>query len=104
MDGVISPRGMPPYDEWCRGVLATLEEARRQGEGDVLVVSSGGPIATLVGHLLAVPAETTIELDLRLRNTAVSEVACTPKRCSLVSFNALPHLSAPQHRDWITYA
>jgi hypothetical protein len=48
--------------------------------------------------------ETTIELNLRIRNTAVTEFTFTPKRHSLLSFNALPHLDAPQLRDWITYA
>ena len=105
MDGVITPRGMPPYEDWRRAALEVLDHARQQhAQGELLVISSGGPIATLVGHLLGVQPETTVELNLRLRNTALSEVAVTPKRCALVSFNALPHLSAPQHRDWITYA
>jgi broad specificity phosphatase PhoE len=105
MDGVITPRGMPSYEAWRRNALEVLEHARQQhAQGEVLVISSGGPIATLVGHLLGVQPETTVELNLRLRNTALSEVAVTPKRCALVSFNTLPHLSAPQHRDWITYA
>jgi len=104
MDGVISPRGMPDYETFRREAVALLEHVRRAHTGDVLVVSSGGPIATLVGHLLGAPPETTIELNLRIRNTAVSEVAHTPKRCALVSFNALPHLTAPEHRDWITHA
>lgn len=104
MDGVISPRGMPPYEQWRQGVLSVLDEVRRSHEADVLIVSSGGPIATLVGHLLGAQPETTIELNLRLRNTSVSELAQTPRRCALVSFNTLPHLSRPEHRDWITYA
>lgn len=104
MDGVISPRGMPTYEAWRQATVAVLDEVRRSCRGDVLIVSSGGPIATLVGHLLGAQPETTIELNLRLRNTSVTEVAHTPKRCALVSFNTLPHLSEPQHRDWITYA
>jgi len=69
-----------------------------------LVVTSGGPIATIVGHLMAASPEATIELNLRMRNTSVTEVAHTPKRRALVSFNALPHLSEPPHREWITHA
>ena len=104
MAGVISPRGMPTYDTFVREAVAVLAHVRAQYAGDVLVVTSGGPIATIVGHLVAASPEATIELNLRMRNTSVTEVAHTPKRCALVSFNALPHLSEPQHREWITHA
>lgn len=104
MAGVITPRGMPSYAQFAADAVAVLEHVRKHYTGDVLVISSGGPIATLVGHVLATSPETTIELNLRLRNTAVSELAHTPRRCSLLSFNTLPHLAAPTHRDWITYA
>ena len=57
-----------------------------------------------MGHVLRTPPETTIELNLRIRNTSVTEFAFTPKRHMLVSFNALPHLDAPDLRGWITYA
>jgi len=104
MAGVISPRGMPDYEAFCSAAVSLLQHIRRAHKGDVLVISSGGPIATLVGHLLGTYPEASIELNLRLRNTAVSEVAHTPRRCALVSFNTLPHLTAPEYRDWITYA
>lgn len=104
MAGVISPRGMPDYRRFVRDAVAMLDHVRTRHTGDVLVVSSGGPISTLVGHLLGASPETTIELNLRMRNTSVTEVAHNPKRCTLVSFNALPHLAAPEHRDWITHA
>ena len=64
----------------------------------------GGPIATAVGHVLGTSAQTTIELNLRIRNTAVTEFAFTPKRHMLVCFNAIPHLDAAQYRDWVTYS
>ena len=69
----------------------------------MLLVSSGGPIATAVGHVLATPPATTIELNLRIRNSAVTEFAFTPKRHMLVSYNGLPHLDHPDHRGWLTY-
>jgi len=46
----------------------------------------------------------SIELNLRLRNTSVTEFAFNPKRLSLVTFNTLPHLDAPALREAITYA
>jgi hypothetical protein len=41
---------------------------------------------------------------MRLRNSAITEFAFTPKRHSLLSYNTLPHLDHPDHASWITYA
>lgn len=105
MAGTISPRGMPSYRDFVAGATSALEHIRHHHPtGNVLVVSSGGPISTLVGHLLHTPAETTIELNMQIRNTALTELMGTPKRQRLVSFNTLPHLDGPAHRDWVTHA
>lgn len=105
MAGVVSPRGMPSYAQFVEGVACALEhvKARHHG-GNVLIVSSGGPIATAVGNVLGTSAENTIDLNLRIRNTSVTEFAFTPKRHMLVSYNAIPHLEDPQYADWITYS
>jgi hypothetical protein len=47
--------------------------------------------------------ETTIDLNMRIRNTAFTEFAFTPKRHMLVAFNAIPHLDAAAYREWVTY-
>ena len=104
MDGVVSPKGMPDYTTFAAGVTNLLAHVRTHCAGHVLVVSSGGPIATAVGHVLGTSPETTIELNLRIRNTSVTELAFTPKRHMLVTYNTLPHLDAPEHASWITYA
>jgi broad specificity phosphatase PhoE len=105
MAGTISPEGMPTYTDFVAGAVGALAHIRQHlTEKNVLVVSSGGPISTLVGHLLHTPPETTIELNLQIRNTAVTELVGTPKRQRLVAFNTLPHLQAAEHRDWITHA
>ena len=104
MAGVISPQGMPSYAEFAHGVTSVLDHIRQQHQGHVLVVSSGGPIATAVAHVLRASPETSIELNMRLRNTAVTEFSFNPKRHSLQSFNGLPHLETPNHKDWVTFA
>ena len=104
MAGVVSPHGMPSYADFVLGVTSALDHIRKNCEGNVLLVSSGGPIATAVGHVLGTSAETTIELNLRIRNCSVTEFAFTPKRHMLVTYNTLPHLDAPEHASWITYA
>ena len=104
MAGVVSPRGMPDYAQWRQRIIDALDHVRQTSEGNVLMVSSGGPISTAVGHVLGTSAETTIELNLRIRNSSVTEFAFTPKRHMLVTYNTLPHLDSPEHADWITYA
>jgi broad specificity phosphatase PhoE len=105
MAGVVSPRGMPSYREFVAGVAGALDHVRTNHYGkNVLVVTSGGPIATAVGYVLGISPEATIELNLRIRNTAITEFAFTPKRHSLVCFNAIPHLEHPDYAQWVTYS
>lgn len=104
MAGVVSPKGMPGYTEFVGGVTSVLDHIRGSYTGNVLLVSSGGPISTAVGHVLGTSPETTIELNLRIRNCSLTEFAFTPKRHMLVTYNTLPHLDAPEHASWVTYA
>lgn len=104
MNGTTAPRDMPSYGDFLAGVIAALDHVRGNYEGNVLIVSSGGPISTAVGHVLGASAEATIELNMRIRNSAVTEFAYNPKRHSLLSYNTLPHLDRPELADWITYA
>ncbi|MHA7599107.1 histidine phosphatase family protein [Alicycliphilus sp. T452] len=105
MAGTISPAGMPDWDAFSGGVRTALERVRRQHQGhNVLLVSSGGPIATAVGQVLSTPPEVTIALNMRIRNSAVTEFSVAPKRLMLQTFNTLPHLDAPEHAGWVTHA
>jgi broad specificity phosphatase PhoE len=104
MNGVVRPKGMPTYTEFVHGVSSALDHVRQNCSGNVLMVSSGGPISTAVGHLLGTTPETTIELNLRIRNSSVTEFDFNPKRHALVTYNTLPHLDDPQYASWITYA
>ncbi len=105
MSGVVSPKGMPSYSDFVTGVSSALDHVRANHFGqNVLMVSSGGPISTAVGHVLGTSAEATIELNLRIRNSSLTEFAFTPKRHMLVCYNAIPHLDHPDYAKWVTYA
>ena len=104
MAGATRPAGMPTYVEFVHGMTSALDHIRQQHTGNVLLVSSGGPISTAVGQVLGCSPDTTIELNLRIRNSSVTEFAFTPKRHMLVTYNTLPHLDAPEHASWVTYA
>ena len=104
MNGVLSPKGMSSYPDFVAGVTSALDHVRKTFEGNVLLVSSGGPISTAVGQVLGTTPETTIEMNLRIRNSALTEFVFNPKRHTLLTFNTLPHLDAAQYADWVTYA
>jgi broad specificity phosphatase PhoE len=105
MSGDAQPQGMSSYSQFVAGVAGALDHVRRNHYGhNVLMVTSGGPISTAVGHVLGTSPEATIELNLRIRNTSVTEFAFNPKRTMLVMYNAIPHLDDPQYADWVTYA
>lgn len=105
MAGDTEPAGMPSYAQFVAGVAGALDHVRANHYGqNVLVVTSGGPISAAVGSLLGARPEATIDLNLRIRNTAITEFVFTPKRHSLLSFNGIPHLDAPAWREWVTYA
>jgi broad specificity phosphatase PhoE len=104
MNGVVSPRGMPSYTEFVQGVTSALDHVRKQHTGNVLIVSSGGPISTAIGHILGTVPEKTIELNMQIRNSAVTEFLFTPKRHLLLTFNSLAHLDGAEYAPWITYS
>ena len=99
------PEGMPVWQAFQDGAVAALVEARRRfPDGNVLIVSSGGPIAAIVAAALNAPPATAVELNLRIRNSSLTEFASTPRRHHLVSFNGLPHLDTNPDATLITYA
>ncbi|MDD5029158.1 MAG: histidine phosphatase family protein [Rhodoferax sp.] len=104
MLGRITPVGLPSWPDFAQGVVDVLSQIQQSDAQNVLLVSSGGPIACAIGHVLATPAAATLELNMRLRNTAVSELTFTPKRYALNTYNSVAHLDSPGLSDWMTHA
>ncbi len=103
MAGDIAPAGVPTHADWLAGITAVLDHVRARHDGNVLIVSSGGPIAATVAQVLGAPPAAAIDLNLRIRNSAITELACTRSRLALISFNHLPHLDRAERRDWVTH-
>jgi len=104
MAGTISPQGMPDWVTFSQGVQDALDHVRQHHTGQqVLLVSSGGPITVAIGQILSTPFEVTIALNMRLRNSAVTEFSISPKRLMLQTFNTVAHLDTPACRDWVTH-
>ncbi|MBX3625018.1 MAG: histidine phosphatase family protein [Rhizobacter sp.] len=105
IEGKTKPEGMMSHADFVTGITSALDHVRATHYGkNVLVVSSGGPISTIVAHTLGAPLNSMIEINLRIRNSSVSELTFTPKRHSLVTYNTLPHLDSAEHQSWVTYA
>ncbi len=110
MRGEAQPGGMPSYAEFASGVMAVLDEIRTamwapdSKLNTVMISSSGGPLSSAIAQVLGLSHEAGIELNMRMRNTAVSELIVTPKRCVLLTFNTLPHLDDAAGRAMQTYA
>ena len=99
------PEGMPVWQAFQDSAVEALVEARQRfPDGNVLIVSSGGPIAAVVAATLNAPPAAAVELNLRIRNSSLTEFAATPRRHNLISFNGLPHLDTNPDLTLVTYA
>ena len=105
-EGALAVPGHPTFADFRRSARAAVDAACAvpPEEGIVLIVSSGGPIASIVGSVLQSPPRVTIDLNLQARNTGLSQFAFNRRSLQLVSFNATPHLDRPDRLDAITYA
>jgi broad specificity phosphatase PhoE len=104
MAGRIEPEGMPRHTDFVAGIAAALDHVRATHDGHVLMVTSGGPIAHAVGLVLGLAPDAVIELNLRIRNSALTEFSFSSSRHVLLSFNSIAHLERPAHAEWVTYA
>jgi len=86
-----------PYESWqaarlraARALAAMTADADR-GEFRV-AFSSGGLISMIVGEILGIDDDRTLDLSLSLANTGLTEIRFSGERRSLAGFNLLPHL------------
>jgi broad specificity phosphatase PhoE len=67
----------------------------------VAAFSSGGPVAAAMGLALNLDDEKTLELMWAVHNAAYSEFLFSRGRFSLMTFNAVPHLTRPELQTFI---
>jgi broad specificity phosphatase PhoE len=89
------------YGDWHGGILESLERALDSaGPGQqVAVFTSGGPIATVVSHLLAGDDSLFIRLNAVVLNASVTTVINGSTGPRVLSFNEHTHLP----RDLVTF-
>ena len=76
---------------------------RHRGRERVLLVTSGGVIAQLAQRALEVPDARSVDLNIAIRNSAISEFVAHDGGVRLLSFNQLPHLAAAGERKLWTH-
>jgi broad specificity phosphatase PhoE len=103
-DGTLNGAAHEPFAEFRARVLAALAAARAGAVKRVLVVSSGGPISTILAEVLGMPQRGVVDLNLQTRNTGISELQAGASRIHCVSFNNVPHLDRPDRSGALTYS
>ncbi len=96
------PESWAQFRARVRAALGHLRAGARRGERR-LVISSGGPIAMLLGHVLELSPAHTIGLNMQLRNCSLTQVYFNGERASLAGFNGVPHLDRPDRLHALTY-
>lgn len=97
--------GAESWAEFEQRVEEALGLIGNQPKGHkTLVVSSGGAIAMMVRQILGAPAHTVTELNMQIKNTAVSRFFAGRSGIGLHSFNHVPHLESRERQKFITYS
>jgi broad specificity phosphatase PhoE len=93
VDGTLSgPESWAEFQGRVTRALRAIVDREASGLR-VLIVTSGGPIATCVQHAVEAPPRMALELNWRIRNCSVSEFLFRKGRIALDVFNALPHIT-----------
>jgi broad specificity phosphatase PhoE len=88
----------------ARSVAALQRAVESAGASqDVLVFSSGGPIAAICQHVMGLPDRRAFELSWSLVNSSVTRLLYRPGRISLHALNAYPHLESASRAGCVTY-
>jgi broad specificity phosphatase PhoE len=103
-DGTLAGAPHEPFAEFRSRVLAALAATRSGAAKRVLVVSSGGPISTILADVLGMPLRGVVDLNLQTRNTGITELQAGASRIHCVSFNNVPHLDRPGRAGALTYS
>ena len=103
-EGSLAGHPHEPFAEFRARVLGALADLRAGDAQRIRVVSSGGPISTILAEVLGMPLRGVVDLNLQTRNTGISELQAGRRRIQCVSFNNVPHLDRPDRWGALTYS
>ena len=91
-----------PFDEFRKRVVNAVEAAATPG-ARVLVVSSGGPKAIMLRHVLGIDSQTMTRLLLQTMNSSYTRFGLYEDGLHMAEYNAVPHLSVADRVPLRTY-
>ena len=100
--------GIQSWQDYSAGVVSAFESARASAESGstTAIFTSGGTIATLVGHVLGLSADRVYEFYEPVFNCSITRLIFNARKCSLSTFNDVSHLqlmSAQRGERLVTY-
>ncbi|MDB2432741.1 histidine phosphatase family protein [Luminiphilus sp.] len=86
--------GIRSWQDYSAGVVSAFEAARASAESGSTsaIFTSGGTIATLVGHVLGLSADRVYEFYEPVFNCSITRLIFNSRKCSLSTFNDVSHL------------
>ena len=96
--------GIQSWQEYSAGVVSAFESA--ESGSTSAIFTSGGTIATLVGHVLGLSADRVYEFYEPVFNCSITRLIFNTHKCSLSTFNDVSHLqlmSAQRGERLVTY-
>ena len=100
--------GIQSWQEYSAGVVSAFEAARASAESGSTsaIFTSGGTIATLVGHVLGLSADRVYEFYEPVFNCSITRLIFNSRKCSLSTFNDVSHsqlMGAQRGERLVTY-
>ncbi|MUH72954.1 histidine phosphatase family protein [Psychrosphaera haliotis] len=105
LDGNSSTTYAESWIQFKARVLSSFEDIRLNGNGDIVVFTSGGPISLITSHLLGLPHEKFMNINWSLVNAGVTKILVNSKtgHCTLSSLNEHSIFDVESTRNRITY-
>ena len=100
--------GIQSWKDYHGGVVSAFENAMASAASgtDTAIFTSGGTIATIVGHVLKLTSDRVYEFYEPVFNCSITRIIFNSRKCSLSTFNDVGHLhlmSAQLHERLVTY-
>jgi broad specificity phosphatase PhoE len=100
--------GIQSWADYSEGVVSAFEGAMASAASgtDTAIFTSGGTIATIVGHVLRLTSDRVYEFYEPVFNCSITRIIFNSRKCSLSTFNDVGHLqlmSAQLEERLVTY-
>ena len=108
--GTIATDGLDSWESFRKRVLDAFDSAFQPNKNSgqiykkIQVVTSGGPIAVVLAHLLGLNPDTTVKTMMQIKNTSCTKFLFNSQGYTLDGFNELSHLQQAGRSQAITFS